>query len=139
MEHLDVLLDVRFEHDFVGFVLGFCEDDDTSVGAASVAKDDIADSFCSLVVWAVDSEMGDVFAGFVAEVLHEVDHLAVFAEELFRDFMDPDGHGCGEEEVLRLFFLTGFVFLDESKDLFDVFLETEVEHLIGFVEDGRFD
>ena len=54
-------------------------------------------------------------------------------EELMRNLLNPSGDGGREHQALQVFQTSA---LDLVHDEDDILLETKVEHLVSFVEDG---
>lgn len=76
MEHLCLLLEVRLQEDFVGFFLGFSENDCSTV-ASTVEIDDVSDDGVSMVIGAVEGEVLDSLGGPDFGIFDEVDELSV--------------------------------------------------------------
>jgi len=69
--------------------------------------------------------------------LGQVDHLEILFHVLFGDLVDPLWKGCREQADLKelsVNLLRSFV-----EDLFDIFLETHVEHDISLIENKSFE
>ena len=77
--------------------------------------------------------MGNSLGGLVLEVLDQVKSSETGFEESLSDSLDPSWDGRREHEALEVLEAGT---LNGVHDLFNIFLETEVEHLIGLVEDG---
>lgn len=76
------------------------------------------------------------FGGLVLQVLAQVNDSEVLAHVLVRDISDPPGDSGREQANLKL---VSTLRLDLPENLVDVFLESELEHLVGFIEDDGLD
>jgi len=130
MKDLALLLDVGLQHDFVGLLLGFCEDNGSAM-LTSVSQNYITNGAISTEVGAVNSQMSDGSGGL--EILDEVDLLVVGSHVLLDDFVDPFGDSSREEQALKLLFVFNLV-MSIFIYFFDVFAETHVQHLVGFIQ-----
>jgi hypothetical protein len=78
--------------------------------------------------------MAHLFGSLVLQVLAEVDNSEVLAHVLVSDISHPPGDSGGEQANLKLVLISLF---HTSEDLVDIFLKSELEHLIGFIENNR--
>jgi len=78
--------------------------------------------------------MGHCFGSLVFQVLTEIDHSQVFAHVLVSYISHPSGDSSGEKTNLKL---TRALLLDRSENLVNVFLKSELKHLIGLIQNDR--
>lgn len=84
----------------------------------------------------VDCQVLDGSGSLVFEVFDQIDQAVIWLKEDRGDAGDPSGDGGGEHETLQAL---GTSFLDRVNDLFDIFFEAKVQHLICFVKHRHFE
>ena len=133
VENLDFVFEMRTLDDFVGLLFSLGKDNGFSF-QADVDEKEVGEGGESVVLWASDGEMLDIFGGLVLEVSGEVEIFVASIEEFFSHSSNPSRHGGAEHDELRGMFLSDFVHKP-----FDVFLESHVHHLVCLIKDDSLD